>query len=60
MPELILRREDGTVVCERLTLADSPVTRLRGLLGRDGLEQGEGLIFTTRERPVAGSRGRAR
>ena len=45
MPELILRREDGTVVCERLTLADSPVTRLRGLLGRDGLEQGEGLLL---------------
>jgi uncharacterized membrane protein (UPF0127 family) len=26
-------------------LADSPVTRLRGLLGRDGLEQGEGLLL---------------
>ena len=45
MPELTLRREDGTVVCERCTLADSPVTRLRGLLGRDGLEQGEGLLL---------------
>ena len=45
MSELILRREDGTVVCERCTLADSPVTRLRGLLGRDGLEQGEGLLL---------------
>jgi uncharacterized protein len=45
MPELTLRREDGTVVCERCTLADSPVTRLRGLLGRAGLEQGEGLLL---------------
>jgi uncharacterized membrane protein (UPF0127 family) len=45
MRELTLRREDGTVVCERCTLADSPVTRLRGLLGRDGLEQGEGLLL---------------
>src|SRR2546423_2465935 len=45
MPELTLKREDGTVVCERCTLADSPVTRLRGLLGRDGLEQGEGLLL---------------
>ncbi len=45
MAELILRRADGEVVCERCTLADSPVTRLRGLLGRDGLEQGEGLLL---------------
>ena len=40
-----LSREDGTIVCERCTLADSPVTRLKGLLGRDGLEQGEGLLL---------------
>jgi uncharacterized membrane protein (UPF0127 family) len=45
MRELTLRREDGTVVCERCTLADSPLTRLRGLLGRDGLGQGEGLLL---------------
>jgi uncharacterized membrane protein (UPF0127 family) len=45
VPKLTLRREDGTVVCERCTLADSPLTRLRGLLGRDGLEQGEGLLL---------------
>jgi uncharacterized membrane protein (UPF0127 family) len=45
MRELTLRREDGAIVCERCTLADSPVTRLRGLLGRDGLEQGEGLLL---------------
>jgi len=45
MPELTLKREDGTVVCDRCTVADSPVTRLRGLLGRDGLEQGEGLLL---------------
>jgi uncharacterized protein len=43
--ERTLSREDGTVVCERCTLADSPVTRLKGLLGRDGLEQGEGLLL---------------
>jgi uncharacterized protein len=40
-----LKREDGTVVCERCTLADSPVSRMRGLLGRDGLEQGEGILL---------------
>jgi uncharacterized protein len=43
--ELVLRRADGEVVCERVTLADSPLTRLRGLLGRDGLDSGEGLLL---------------
>jgi hypothetical protein len=45
MKEVPLTREDGAVVCERCTLADSPVSRMRGLLGRDGLEQGEGLLL---------------
>ena len=45
MAEHILRRADGAVVCERCTLADSPLTRLRGLLGRDGLDPGEGLLL---------------
>ena len=43
--ELILRRADGTVVCGRCTLADNPLTRLRGLLGREGLDAGEGLLL---------------
>ena len=43
--KLTLTRVDGEVVCERCTLADSPVARMRGLLGRDGLEQGEGLLL---------------
>ncbi len=43
--EFILRRDDGTVVCERCTLADAPLSRLRGLLGRDGLQPGEGLLL---------------
>ena len=42
---LTLRRADGAVVCERCSLADSPLTRLRGLLGRNGLETGEGLLL---------------
>src|SRR5436309_3028424 len=45
MAELILRRVDGAIVCERCTLADSPLTRMRGLLGRDRLEPGEGLLL---------------
>ena len=43
--ELILRRADGTVVCERCKLADHSLARLRGLLGRDGLDPGEGLLL---------------
>jgi uncharacterized membrane protein (UPF0127 family) len=45
VPAKTLRRADGTVVCERLLVADSPFLRMRGLLGRDGLEQGEGLLL---------------
>jgi uncharacterized protein len=45
LKEVALTRVDGSVVCERVSLADSPVTRMRGLLGRDGLEQGEGLLL---------------
>jgi hypothetical protein len=45
MKEATLTRVDGTVVCERVSLADSPVTRMRGLLGRDGLDEGQGLLL---------------
>ncbi len=43
--ESTLRRADGTVICERLVLAESPPARLRGLLGRKGLSAGEGLLL---------------
>jgi len=43
--ELILRRADGTVVCARCKLADHSLARLRGLLGREGLDPGEGLLL---------------
>ena len=36
---------DGALVCERTSVADSPFTRLKGLLGRNGLEAGEGLLL---------------
>jgi len=32
-------------VCERCVLADNPWTRLKGLLGRRGLDDGEGLLI---------------
>jgi uncharacterized membrane protein (UPF0127 family) len=45
MREVTLRRENGDVVCDRCVVADSPVSRMRGLLGRDELRQGEGLLL---------------
>ena len=41
----VLRKAGGEVVCERCELADSPLKRMRGLLGRSGLEPGEGMLF---------------
>jgi uncharacterized protein len=35
----------GEVVLERCWMADRPWSRMRGLLGRSGLEQGEGLLL---------------
>jgi len=43
--ETKLRNENGTVVCERCTLARNPYSRMRGLLGRSSLAQGEGLLL---------------
>jgi uncharacterized protein len=42
---LSLERHDGSTVCERCLLAETPLARLRGLLGRAGLERGEGLLL---------------
>jgi uncharacterized protein len=36
---------DGRVVCEHVTVADSALTRMRGLLGRASLAPGEGLLL---------------
>ncbi len=32
-------------MCERCEVADSPLRRLRGLLGRGGLDAGEGILL---------------
>jgi uncharacterized membrane protein (UPF0127 family) len=37
--------DQGRVVCRRCTLAQSPFRRLRGLLGRSGLDPDEGLLL---------------
>ena len=40
-----LTREDGVPVCERCLVAGTPLARLRGLLGRRELGNGEGLLL---------------
>jgi uncharacterized membrane protein (UPF0127 family) len=45
VPELAIRREDGSIVCERCVLADTALTRMRGLLGRRSLGNGEGILL---------------
>jgi uncharacterized membrane protein (UPF0127 family) len=41
---LVHLAEDG-LVCERCVLAERPLARMRGLLGRRGLEADEGLLL---------------
>ena len=41
-----VRREDGAVLCEQCVLADRPLSRMRGLLGRDSLTPGEGILLS--------------
>jgi uncharacterized membrane protein (UPF0127 family) len=41
----VLRKGDGTVLSDRCRLAYSSVARMRGLLGRSGLEPGESMLF---------------
>jgi len=40
-----LLKDDGTLVCERCSLATSPLARMRGLLGRSSLAPSEGMLF---------------
>jgi uncharacterized protein len=43
--ETALRREDGSIVCERCVLADTALARMKGLLGRRELPSGEGILL---------------
>ena len=45
VPNLTLRREDGRVVAESVTVADSTMRRLRGLLGKRDLPSGYGVLL---------------
>ena len=43
---LIVNETRGNVVCEPAVIADNPLTRMRGLLGRHGLPTAGGLLLT--------------
>ena len=45
MEEVALRRENGTIVCERCLLAETALTRMKGVLGRRYLPPGEGILL---------------
>jgi hypothetical protein len=36
---------DGSIACETCVVADTPLTRLKGLLGKKRLEPGEGILL---------------
>ena len=42
---VMLRTADGRTVCERCVVADGPLTRMRGLLGRRSLPAEEGILL---------------
>jgi uncharacterized membrane protein (UPF0127 family) len=45
-PKLVANLTRGTVVCEQVLLADGPLRRMRGLMGRRALLPGEGLLLS--------------
>ena len=45
MNRVTLRRENGEVVVDECVVADSPASRMKGLLGRSELRPGEGLLL---------------
>jgi uncharacterized membrane protein (UPF0127 family) len=43
--EIALEHADGRLACEQCVVADTALTRLRGLLGRGALAEGQGLLL---------------
>lgn len=46
MKTAALKKEDGTLVCARCSIASNPWTRFRGLMGRRSLAPDEGMLFS--------------
>jgi uncharacterized membrane protein (UPF0127 family) len=46
LPLARIRTAEGAVVCERCEIADRPLARMKGLLGRSGIEPGGGMLLT--------------
>src|SRR5262249_56325036 len=44
-PQCALANDDGDVVVENCLLAETALSRCRGLLGRSGLSSGEGMLL---------------
>src|SRR5918998_5494172 len=40
-----LKSRDGRTICERCRVAETPLARLKGLLGKSELPRGEGLLL---------------
>ena len=45
MNRVSLKRENGEVVVDECVVADSPISRMKGLLGRSEMRPGEGLLL---------------
>jgi uncharacterized membrane protein (UPF0127 family) len=45
--ELTLVRDNGDVICRRCQIADNPLARLKGLLGRSSIAADEGMLLAT-------------
>ncbi len=44
--KLIVNATSRTVICDDVTIADRVLSRVRGLLGRSGMRNGEGLLLS--------------
>ena len=42
----LINNKNGSVLCDKLETADNSFSRMKGLLGRTGLNKGEGLHIT--------------
>ena len=45
MRTAVVKTDNGDLVCARCEIADRPLTRMRGLLGRKSLAPDEGMLF---------------